>query len=121
MIPFLPFFMMLSLAASAWADSVLRVNHALASYGAVELVICGMDGAETIVMDRDGNRIDDPGVNCDHCADCMVPPMASLPETAGAALPCNLLPVRHDASVALGVAQCVLRSRARGPPARTEI
>lgn len=121
MIPILPFFLMLSLAASAWADSVLRVSHALASLGAVELVICGMDGAETITMDRDGNRIDDPGADCDHCADCMVPPMVDLPQTGGVAIPCNLLPVRHCVSEAQGAAQTVVRSRARGPPTRTEI
>lgn len=113
--------MVLGLATSAWAGSVLRVSHALASVGMVELVICGADGAETIALDRDGNRIDPSYADdCSHCSDCLLTPMDCLPERAGLYIPSNLLPVRNSASVAQGAAQTVTRARARGPPAETE-
>ncbi|WP_166131208.1 hypothetical protein [Maritimibacter fusiformis] len=97
------------------------MSHALASIGMIELVICGTDGAETIALDRDGNRIDPSDAeDCGHCSDCLLTPMDSLPEMAGHDIPSNLLPVRNSVSVAQGAAQTVARARARGPPAETE-
>lgn len=121
LLPVLTVVMVLSLATSAWAGAVLRVNHALASAGMVELVICGAEGAETVTLDRDGNRIDPAGPGaCGHCADCLLSPAINLPDAAGLDIPSTLSPDRIRINVAQGAAQTVARTRARDPPAETE-
>ncbi|WP_281841877.1 hypothetical protein [Sinisalibacter aestuarii] len=68
-------FLVMTLVANLIAALVFagyaETAHALTAAGSRTIVICGTAGeAETITLDRNGDRVENPVADCVHCADC---------------------------------------------------
>jgi len=80
---FVPLFLSLILAASlglaAGFGGYLKTAHDLARAGQQTITICGGSGAQSLVLDAQGNPVSpQQSQECAHCADCSLVPLAAL-------------------------------------------
>lgn len=114
--PILCLILAMSMSASAYAGSTVRLSHALAQTGTTDIVICGTDGPQSITLNVQGQPVSPRDLGCDHCADCQL--IAFAVPVGRVAL---TSPVWRSAEAAcapeqLYIAQNLRLAHARAPP-----
>ncbi|SMO67325.1 hypothetical protein SAMN06265173_10953 [Thalassovita litoralis] len=113
--------LVVSLVLTAGTSGFLRTTHAIASVGLETIVICGSEGAETVMLDRNGTPVSPSSEQCLHCADCNLPTIAAFVPVSGFSVRGFSLVSYHvpqDRPVRLTAR---VENPSRGPPSLNEI